>query len=209
MSSNPNDYYFSQETGSTQLLPGNPQIVRSSILPPVFESDSQKDSQEMSVVPENEGMMNDSFNHQEIEEYYDHAANDSWDPIHFEDEKVEDKVEQSEETREVGEKQRGCMCPFVRESLCITEEERELVYSENNWHRCSNNNTNNSTDPRCPNKFWGACFNNAPKYGLSEMGSFQCRKCNPTFLLSLMYIIIIIIIIIIILYFIKFLKGSN
>ena len=101
---------------------------------------------------------------------------------------------------------KGCHCPFVRECVCNTNEERALVYSDRNFHRCCNTNF---SDNRCPNKFWGLCLNIAPKYGLREGHPFNCRNCDPLFLINTMYHIIIIIIVIIFIIVIKYIVGKN
>jgi len=86
MTSNPNDYYFSQETGQSQI-PLNPVVRGLSTIQEAYASSSQSqsqsnNSQQMSVVEEGEEdvgkNMDDSFNHH-VEEYYDHdPVNDLW-----------------------------------------------------------------------------------------------------------------------------------
>jgi len=78
MSSNPNDYCFSQETGLTQF-PTNPvrdSVILSTILQS-YKSDSQE-SNEMSVEADTSNKIDVSFNEREIVEYFD--PNDDWDP---------------------------------------------------------------------------------------------------------------------------------
>ena len=94
MSSNPNDYYFSQETGTQ--IPLNPVVRGLSTIQEAYASSSQSqsqsqstNSQQMSVASAiKEGMdegedgaskkMDDSFNHN-VEDYYDHdPVNDLW-----------------------------------------------------------------------------------------------------------------------------------
>ena len=86
MSSNPNDYYFSQETGSQ--IPLNPVVRGLSTIQEAYASSSQSqsqtnNSQQMSVASatKEDGAskkMDDSFNHH-VEDYYDHdPVNDLW-----------------------------------------------------------------------------------------------------------------------------------
>ena len=87
MTSNENDYCFSQETGQTQF-PLNPVVRGLSTIQEAYASSSQShsqsqsnNSQQMSVVEGEEDAvknMDDSFNHH-VEEYYDHdPVNDLW-----------------------------------------------------------------------------------------------------------------------------------